>query len=230
MLAAVPLYVLAFHLPRPPPRPPSIVVTAGSRTTATAPLRPLPNAAMPSAPRRAMAERRRCGAPAAFEDGVAVTFALTAAAAAGYLQYSLSSGEKGLSAFLMKEAKDNPFYKADYKAEKPKPPAWLTLQLPQLDFVEVYGQQAPRGEPAGGGGAGGALDGLDERYAALDEAIEREDYAAAETIMGDIDRLKAAEAAAAAAERVNREVPTVGVWRARVPDEGGESAGRAGRR
>ena len=70
-------------------------------------------------------------------------------AAAGWLQWSVSSGEQGINAFLMKEKQDNPFYNGKYKPEgtTAEPgrggPSWLRrLRLPSLPYVEVYGEAA----------------------------------------------------------------------------------------
>ena len=117
------------------------------------------------------------------EDAAPVLAAALLAGAAGYLQYSVSAGEKGLNAFLMKEKSENPFYQDNFKTAKPSTPAWFTLQLPTLDFVEVYGQ-ADAGPPAGSQRMSSELKNL---YQDLDEAIEREDYEAAAQIKARID-------------------------------------------
>ena len=104
-------------------------------------------------------------------------------------QYSLSSGDKGINAFLMKEKSDNPFYKADFKSDKPSGgPSWLSsVKLPQLDFVEVYGQSG------GGGGSGQTGTGnesspeLKTLYRRLDAAVEKEDYEEAARVKAEID-------------------------------------------
>ena len=125
----------------------------------------------------------RCAEPVALEDSAVVIAALGLAAAAGALQFSLSSGDKGINAFLMKERGDNPFYKDDFRADKPKPGILKGLRLPSLPFVEVYGQDnafqamQPQREDVA------AL------YRALDEAIERERYEEAAAIKDQIDQL-----------------------------------------
>ena len=117
------------------------------------------------------------------EDAAPVLAAALLAGAAGYLQYSVSSGEKGLNAFLMKEKKDNPFYQANFKTEKPTTPSWFTLRLPALDFVEVYGQaDAPSASSTRSQSSE-----LTDLYKDLDAAIEREDYQAATEVKARID-------------------------------------------
>ncbi|KAL1530212.1 hypothetical protein AB1Y20_001127 [Prymnesium parvum] len=140
----------------------------------------------PTLLRRVPSGSARCRDPRALslptEDAVPVLLAAALAGAAGYLQYSVSSGEKGLNAFLMKEKKDNPFYSDSFKAQKPSAPAWFAVRLPSLDFVEVYGQTrngVTRGEVANTD-----LSGL---YLELDDAIEREDYNLAMQIKARID-------------------------------------------
>jgi len=123
--------------------------------------------------------RRRSAPPAAFDDTAFVVAAGTILAAAGYLQYSLSAGEQGLNAFLMKEKSQNPFYKASFKADKPQGASWFTLKLPNLQYVEVYGQRPER--------ATGDRSRVD-LYTELDAAVEREDYAAAAEIKRRIDQ------------------------------------------
>ena len=66
-------------------------------------------------PRSSSTQRRARAAPSivagmATEDLIPVVFAVLLTGAAGFLQYSLSAGEKGISAFLSKEKADNPFY------------------------------------------------------------------------------------------------------------------------
>jgi len=56
---------------------------------------------------------RRCALPTsglATEDLIPVIFAGALATSAGLLQYSLSAGETGISAYLSKEKANNPFY------------------------------------------------------------------------------------------------------------------------
>jgi|EP00326_Haptolina_ericina_P039363 hypothetical protein len=115
-------------------------------------------------------------------DAGAVTAALGIAAAAGWLQYSLSSGERGINAFLFKEKGDNPFYSNDFKADKPSPPSWFRVRLPALPFVEVYGQSDTPSSPIEFDNSERA-----QLYRELDAAIEREDYEAARRIMRIID-------------------------------------------
>ena len=83
----------------------------------------------------------------------------------------------------MKEKSENPFYAKDFKAERPSTPTWFTLRLPNLPFVEVYGQSNDAADPA-------ASVGSPERarlYRELDAAVEREDYEEAARIKGRID-------------------------------------------
>lgn len=76
-----------------------------------------------------------------------VATAVSLTACAGLLQYSLSSGDKGINSFLMKEKGSNPFYSSNFRAEKPKPPRWLdAVQLPSLDFVETF-NSSPQAQP-----------------------------------------------------------------------------------
>ena len=122
-------------------------------------------------------------------DTALVIAALGLAATAGAFQSSLSSGEAGINAFLMKEKRDNPFYKSDFVAEKPRVPRLLAgLRLPKLDFVEVYGQSdAPSSTPSSQRPDVAAL------YRRLDNAIEREQYDTAAALKAQIDELLAAE-------------------------------------
>ena len=118
------------------------------------------------------------------------------AAGAGLLQYTVSSGEKGLNAFLMKEKATNPFYSKNFRAEKPSPPKWLSgLRLPALDFVETYGDAKPLfgiGN-SGSNGESNAADGgtLMALYKELDDAVEQEDYTAAREAKAKIDAVRA---------------------------------------
>jgi len=96
------------------------------------------------------------------------------------LQYQVSSGERGINAFLMKERKDNPFYSASFQQDKPEPPTWFSLRLPSLPFVEVYGQ-SDNPQPAAWKGE------RDRLYRELDAAIEREDYAHAARVKQELD-------------------------------------------
>lgn len=138
------------------------------------------------------------------EELAPVLAAAALAAAAGSLQYKLSSGEKGLNAFLMKEVcgttrhngctfcehcltpctqkKDNPFYSRGYVADKPSTPSWFTWRLPKLDFVEVYGQESS--QPSQSDSLRPELASL---YMELDDAIDREDYTKAKEIKARID-------------------------------------------
>ena len=104
--------------------------------------------------------------------------------AAGFLQYSVASGDKGLFVYLTKELGSNPFYGPNFKADKPKSPKWFSMRLPELDFVEVYGQEPSR------------RDGSDAQRAAmfreLDDLIESEDYEAAKLLKLRIDELDVA--------------------------------------
>jgi len=138
---------------------------------------------------------RRTPSPAAVD--VEVLIAGGILAAAGWLQWSVSSGEQGINAFLMKEKQDNPFYNGKYKPEgtTAEPggggPSWLRrLRLPSLPYVEVYaGQAGGRGAaPPRGGSSRSRL------YAELDAAIDREDYAAAKLLKERIDDEAAARA------------------------------------
>ena len=145
---------------------------------------------LPAVPaRHATAPRCELSPPS---DAAFVVAALTLAGGAGFLQYSVSAGEKGINAFLMKEKSSNPFYDKNFKSESKsekseKLPRWLRgMRLPQLDFVEVYGEQpesgfsfsAPRPR---------ATSNLDALYRELDAAVEREDYAAATEVKKRID-------------------------------------------
>jgi len=141
---------------------------------------------------------RRTPSPAAVD--VEVLIAGGILAAAGWLQWSVSSGEQGINAFLMKEKQDNPFYNGKYKPEgtTAEPggggPSWLRrLRLPSLPYVEVYGEAAGQ---AGGRGAAPPRGGSSRSrlYAELDAAIDREDYAAAKLLKERIDDEAAARA------------------------------------
>lgn len=122
--------------------------------------------------------------PQASDDGVVVAFAALLVGAAGALQYSVSSGDKGINAFLMKEKRDNPFYQSGFQSERPSGgPNWLkSFRLPALDFVEVYGQ-ADSSAP----GASPSSPELAALYRQLDRAIEREEYDEAAQIKAQID-------------------------------------------
>ena len=82
------------------------------------------------------ASRRVLHPPVANEgDGLVLAAAALAAGLAGYLQYSVSAGDKGINAFLMKEKGANPFYSKDYKSDdRPSGgPRWLQkLKLPEV--------------------------------------------------------------------------------------------------
>ena len=97
--------------------------------------------------------------------------------------------QEGINAFLMKEKRDNPFYQSNFVTEKPSAPQWLNkLQLPRLDFVEVYGQSdAPIKTPPRSAD-------VTSLYRQLDDAIESEQYDAAAAIKARIDELLVAEA------------------------------------
>ena len=126
--------------------------------------------------------------PRAFDDGAIVIAAAGLAAAAGLLQYSVSAGDQGINAFLGKEKRDNPFYKADFKAAKPEVPRWLEgVRLPSLPFVEVRGG-APGDTPSAPSPSQPPSD-VEGLYRALDEAIEREAYDEAAYFKQRIDRL-----------------------------------------
>ena len=138
---------------------------------------------------------RRTPSPAAVD--VEVLIAGGILAAAGWLQWSVSSGEQGINAFLMKEKQDNPFYNGKYKPEgtTAEPggggPSWLRrLRLPSLPYVEVYGEAAGQ---AGRRGAAPPRGGSSRSrlYAELDAAIDREDYAAAKLLKERIDDFRA---------------------------------------
>ena len=149
-----------------------------------------PHAALVSSSSRSCSSCCRIASPpAAIEDGAVVLAAAALVGAAGALQFSLSSGEKGINAFLMKEARDNPFYKPNFKSDKPTGPSWLSsIKLPQFDFVEVYGQ------PGGGSGSAGGQSSnsdmspeLAALYRKLDAAVEVEDYDEAARVKAQID-------------------------------------------
>jgi hypothetical protein len=117
----------------------------------------------------------RSAVPAAVDDGVVVLAAVGLAAGAGLLQYSVSSGERGINAFLMREKRDNPFYKP-FEAEQRSAPRWLSgVRLPTLPFVEVYGQSSRRSQ-APPDTASSQPDDVAALYAAMDAAVEREEY------------------------------------------------------
>jgi len=106
----------------------------------------------------------------AVSDTAFVLAAGAIAAAAGLLTYSVASGEKGLNSFLMRERDSNPFYSKNFKAEKPEPPSWFNIKLPDFPYVEVYGQTRASSSSSGATQDRSAL------YAQLDAAIESEDY------------------------------------------------------
>ena len=138
------------------------------------------------------APQRVCTPPVMMDDGAIVVAAAGLAAAAGLLQYSLSSGDQGINAFLMREKRDNPFYSADFSAKKPTAPKWLSgIRLPTFDFVEVYGQEKSvrHSSPAAGPQRDDDVAAL---YRALDAAVEREAYDDAARYKEQIDRLLAA--------------------------------------
>ena len=128
----------------------------------------------------------------AFDDGAVVLTAAALACAAGALQYSVSSGDKGISAFLSKEKRENPFYQP-FAVEPRKAPRWLAaVRLPRLDFVEVYGQAS---RPAKSSQLFDSSQSSDVAalYAALDDAIGREDYVEAAACKRQIDALLLSE-------------------------------------
>jgi hypothetical protein len=122
-------------------------------------------------------------------DGVLLVAAGSLALAAGLLQAELSGGEKGINAFLMKEKGSNPYYRKDYKKVQPPASSWLKgLRLPDLPFVEVYGQES-RG--AGGGvrlpNSNRSSARVANLYQQLDQAIDCEDYKLASELKRSID-------------------------------------------
>lgn len=125
------------------------------------------------------------GADLTLPDWVLVLLFASVAGCAGWLQYTVSSGERGLNSFLMREKTDNPFYSKSYKKEPaPSAPAWLTnLKLPSFDYVEVYGSEPPS-------------TGVDERakkraalYTDLNLAVEAEEYERAAELKARIDEV-----------------------------------------
>ena len=137
----------------------------------------------------------RTPSPIAFDDAPIVLAAAGLAAAAGVLQYSVSAGDKGLNAFLTKEKMNNPFYSADFKQDRPKAPRWLSgLRLPELPFVEVYGQpSASRGVPMPRAADPAQEGDTAALYRELNAAVEREDYAMAADIKKQIDAILCAD-------------------------------------
>ena len=131
------------------------------------------------------ARQRARSPPAAFEDGAIVFAAAALATAAGALQYSVSAGDKGISAFLGKEKSVNPFYSSDFTPDLPTAPAWLKrLRPPPPPWRND-------GDPGEGSSMqpGGPPRDVNSLYTALDEAIEREDYVAAAEYKRQIDLL-----------------------------------------
>mgnify|MGYP003685303139 CR=1 FL=1 len=124
---------------------------------------------------------RRAVPTLAFNDAAVVVVAGSLLAAAGYLQYSVSAGKKGLNAFLLKEKEQNPFYKDNFKADTPKGASWFNIRLPNLPYVEVYGQSEPTERLMRRRSSRSQL------YAELDDAIEREDYSRAAEVKRKID-------------------------------------------
>ena len=148
------------------------------RCAASAPLLLLHARAVPRAP-----------APLAVSDGALVVVAAGLAGAAGWLQYSLSSGDKGLNAFLGREKMNNPFYSKDYVSEKPSAPRWLSnIRLPALPFVEVYGDSRSSSTRGGDDPQLAAL------YRQMDDAIESEAYDVAAKYKVKIDKMLAERA------------------------------------
>ena len=139
--------------------------------------------AVPGSSPRATAPRCELAIPS---DAAFVVAALALAGGAGLLQYSVSAGDKGINAFLMKEKSSNPFYDKNFQSEQRAPlPRWLrAVRLPRLDFVEVYGEpDAARRAPS----LPRASSTLESLYRELDAAVEREDYAAAADVKKRID-------------------------------------------
>ena len=71
-------------------------------------------------------------------DLLLVLISLSLVGAAGYLQYSVTKGEQGLNAFLMKEKSQNPFYSANFKPEERtgwRRPEWLPEFHAQTFFL-----------------------------------------------------------------------------------------------
>lgn len=136
---------------------------------------------------------RWSAAPRALEmDTYVVLSAAALAGAAGLLQFQLSSGERGLNAFLGKEKAENPFYSTSYKAEQRGAdlPGWLgKLRLPNLDFVEVYGQPQSQGQRSGSASWDAMPPQLGALYRELDAAVERENYEEAAQIKSRIDAM-----------------------------------------
>ena len=170
---------------------PGAIIFVGGAAPAYAP----PLVALPVTRAAAVAPRTRDATMLEAGDLALVGVSLLLVGAAGYLQYSVTQGEQGLNAFLMKEKSQNPFYSKNFKPEARQGwrlPEWwpsdLKLpdiklpSLPDLDFVEVYDRPGAdprrRAEPT------------DERsrlYAALNSAIEAEDYAEAKRLKEQID-------------------------------------------
>lgn len=137
----------------------------------------------------------RCSPPAAIQppsDAGLVLIALSLAAAANAFQYSLTSGKQGINSFLMREKGDNPFYKENFVAEKPRLPQFLAnIRLPELPFVEVYGQETASSSSKGT--TVGQRADVARLYRAMDAAIEREQYDEAAAVKEQIDRLLEAD-------------------------------------
>ena len=128
-------------------------------------------------------------------DLLLVFISLSLVGAAGYLQYSVTKGEQGLNAFLMKEKSNNPFYSKNFRPEERtgwRRPEWLPdlpdlklpslPALPDLPFVEVYDR--PGADPRR---PESANDERSRLYAALNAAVEAEDYEEARRLKEQID-------------------------------------------
>lgn len=139
----------------------------------------------------------RVGAATMLEPGdlLLVLISLSLVGAAGYLQYSVTKGEQGLNAFLMKEKSQNPFYSANFRPEERtgwRKPEWLPdlpdlklpslPALPDLPFVEVYDR--PGADPRR---PESANDERSRLYTALNAAVEAEDYEEARRLKEQID-------------------------------------------
>ena len=116
----------------------------------------------------------------------------------------VACGRQGPWRLLGKEKAVNPFYQKDFKAEAPRSPGFLRgVRLPELPFVEVYGQdeRAQPRRPLGGGmkqqpraSSSADMTPLDRLYSLLDDAIEREAYGEAAEIKTQNRRLARAAA------------------------------------
>ena len=117
------------------------------------------------------------------DDSAIAAIAAALLLAAGALQYTVSVGERGLSAFLGQEKSSNKFYTdPTFVPERPSAPAWLEslrVLAPVPSAAQLRPDAFSRGDSKG--------NTRERLYARLDAAVECEDYELAAQIKAQLD-------------------------------------------